>query len=206
VGRLRVRINAPSSGAQVRIDGRLVPAAALGLPTVVMPGRISVVVEVPDGRSARRDVDVAAGKEVDVDIDLPPADRALPSPGSEAPRPEGRTSDTTPSGPSPQRRAAMWTAFGVGAGGLAGFGTFLYLTNSQFNRLNDACTPSGCPATSRDEIDRGKTFEALTYVSLGIGVAATALGIVLLTLPGPSGRPVVRVTALPHAIGAGGTF
>jgi hypothetical protein len=115
-----------------------------GQPIIRVPGKVEVVATAPDGRVARAQVQLAAGRERSVVLklgDAPGVDEAPPPverPDVDAPISAGTEADVAP--PAKQRgrpglRAAAFVAGGVGVAGLAGFGVFGAMNNATYKEL-----------------------------------------------------------------------
>jgi hypothetical protein len=121
------------------------------------------------------------------------------------------SSDTGSQGSSGMRIGA-YTAFGVGAVGLAAGAIFALGAKSDYAKADEICAPRGCPLTRVPEVndidasaDRKKTLATIGFVVGGVGVGT---GTVLLLLSGGS-RPA-RAGVEPWigfgAVGARGRF
>lgn len=203
VGRLTLTIPDIPASASVRVNGREVPVAALGIAIPVMPGALAIVVEAPGFEREERSAEVAVGREATVSVAL----RRLPEPAVVAPT----VVDTTPppTAPPPRRgppRALGWIGVGVGAVGFAGFAGFYVLASGRFDDFGQRCPVTPCSAVSLGEVDEGRTYQILTNVSLGVGIAGAAAAITLFAIGRSSNPPPVSVAIGPRSLGVGGTF
>jgi hypothetical protein len=83
-------------------------------------------------------------------------------------------------------RTIGWVVGGVGVVSLAVAGAFWGVRASAKSDLDNACTADHrCPANLEDTYNRAKTFETLSFVAGGIGIAALATGVVLIV----TGKP-----------------
>lgn len=169
-------VRAAGVGA-VRLDGKDVPEALLGVPRPVDPGAHEVTAA--NASVARFELDDGEKKRIEL-----------------TPLVAGIDPDAAAG-----RRTAAWVAFGVGAAGL-GVGLVaggIALGNK--SSLDDACRDDGgCPADSADDLDgfRGAgTVATVGFVIAGLGAASGA--IILLTLPSETGE---RAGRAPSSIGA----
>lgn len=180
----RVRLEGPPlpAAARVTVGDRALPGAAVGLAVPVRPGRVEVEIAAPGHLSSRQAVTVVAGRTTTVLVDL----RRLPP----APPP-----------PDPNRhRPWMWASLSIGAAGLGAFGVFYALARSEYAGLDDRCTPRPCTQREDAAVARGRTYQTLTNVSLGVGAAGLATGALLWwLLPGP---PEARVSLGPGGVQA----
>lgn len=108
-----------------------------------------------------------------------------------------------------ERTAWPWTAFGVGALGLAGAGVLHLARQGARDDLESTCA-SVCPPRARDDIDRANTYGTLSAISLGVGVVGLGLGAFLLWKEDDARRahpaPSTTVGAPIAGVGRGGPF
>lgn len=205
VGRLTLTVTDVPANATVRVNAREVPVAALGIAIPVMPGAVAVVVEAPGFEREERQVDVAVGREATLGIAL----RALPAVAASAPvvapAVASPPTDAAPSRGGPPR-ALGWIGVGVAALGAAGFATFYSLASSRFDDFGQRCPVTPCPTISQDELDTGRTYQTLTNVSIGVGIAGAAAAVTLFLVGRPSRPPPVQVGVGPRSLVLGGTF
>lgn len=82
----------------------------------------------------------------------------------------------------------------VGGAGLASFAVFGAMSNSQWDKLNAACSDEHCDARLSSHADRGRTYQTIANVSLGVGAALLAAGVTLFVLHENEDAPEVAVT------------
>jgi hypothetical protein len=177
------------SDVEVRVDGALVPASAASSPRKLNPGAHKVEVRAPGHLAVVRDVDVAEGRQVAVDVQLvsdgsKPAD-SMVLPPSDSP-------STVP--------PLAFVAFGVGAAGIGVGAVTGILSLNETAELEDGiCAPGGgCPQTAADQLDRAETLATVSTVSFVVGAVGITAGVLLVLL-----RP--KTTAAP-ATGGGASF
>ncbi len=205
VGRLTLTIPDIPASASVRVNGREIPVAALGIAIPVMPGALAIVVEAPGFEREERSAEVAVGREATVGIAL----RRRPEPEVVATAVVTTTTTAPPSGPPARRgppRALGWIGVGVGALGFAGFAGFYALASGRFDDFGQRCPVTPCSAISQGEVDEGRTYQILTNVSLGVGIAGAAAAITLFAIGRSSSPPPVSVAIGPRSLGVGATF
>jgi hypothetical protein len=194
----------------VSVGGTEIAASDLGKPVVVAPGKVEVVVRSPGGEEERRTVDVLAGKPTTIDV-APPA--AAPATGSVAPAAPCPAAAPAPAQPTGiDQRTLAWVAGGVGLAGLTTFAVFGALNNKTYSELKKDCVGDVCPRSSSDDAERGRTYQTLANVGLGVAVVGLGSGLVLaITAPKSAGgdarntrTPEVRVG--PRAISVAGRF
>ncbi|MEJ7733365.1 MAG: PEGA domain-containing protein [Polyangiaceae bacterium] len=205
VGLVHLRAAGLPPGATVTVGGQTVEGPALEKPVVLAPGSTVVVARAEGYAELRQTVEVAAGGEAEVTLQL---ERLGPSqPSAQSP-----TAATVPppetSGRSPLRTAALVTgAFGVA--NLAGFVVLGLIHNAKYSRLEDECPNKECPADLRDTVDSGKTFQTLANTSLVIGAVGVSAGAILFAVSTrASARPLASATiaAGPGTVRLMGTF
>ncbi len=151
-----VRDSYEIAGLGVSIDGRDVPAKALGFPYKVNPGQHVVSARAPGYVDTLRTVHVKEKQELELELVLTPAESGSPN-GS--------------GGISP----LAWVGFGVGAAGLALGAITGGLALSKEAALADECPDKVCPPDKEDQLD---SAVALSHVSTaGFVVGAVGLGV-----------------------------
>ena len=195
--------------AQVFIDERPVPPEQVGDSHAMDPGAHSVRVEKAGYESQRIDVDLGEGVRRDLTINLVPRIASPKRPRAAAVRaskaPEPRKS-LRAKGSSP------WPVIALSAGSIGigvGVATGVMALHKRSN-LKAACRGEVCPEDSQSDIDAYHSLGFASGLSLGLGLAATTTGFVLLQLGGGSnhqpttGRLLLRV--VPNYLGLEGAF
>ena len=205
VGRLTLTIPGVPDGASIRVNQRTVPVAALGIAIPVMPGPVTITIEAAGFEAEQRHTEVAAGREATVGVVLR---RRAQAEGftevSTLRRPDVALRPTTPgSGP---RRSLGWIGVGVGVVGFAGFVGFYALASGRYDDLGARCTAGGCSTITPSDVDGGRTYQVLTNVSLGVGIAGAAAAVTLFALGRSSEPPPVAVSVGWRSVGVGGSF
>jgi hypothetical protein len=98
----------------------------------------------------------------------------------------------------PKASAWPWVLGGTAAVGLVGAGVFWGLRSNERGDLRQTCDGGICPTDERDAVERGRRYNALAGISLGVGLAAAAgLGVLLLVpkRPKPVGAPRTPLVA-----------
>ncbi|MBI5517206.1 MAG: hypothetical protein HY909_25730 [Deltaproteobacteria bacterium] len=205
IGRVTLTVPEVPAGAHVRIAGREVPVAALGVSVPVLPGHVDVVVECEGYLTETRGLELAAGADERLTVTLrrnPALEGHRETPWTPPPPP--------PPPPPPGRRVPLvvaWSALGVGGAGLVGFGLFAGLASARFSDLERQCGGAACPPELAGRVDGGRTLQTLTNVSLGLGLAGLTAGALLWVLGGPPARPAaVRVGFGGNSLTFEGTF
>jgi hypothetical protein len=194
----RVELHLPADapvGSEVRLDGKPVPPALLGVATPVNPGVHHLTAHAPGRVPYRYDVTLAEGARQAVEISLLPV-------ATEAPR-------DTPPAPAPeahQHRTSPLTIALLAGGGIAiaaGTVTGIAALNHK-SSLDRACNP-GCPAKMSSDLDSFRLDRTLSYVGFGVGLAAAGAGVYLLVHRGASGGEVGALM-LPGGAAVRGSF
>jgi hypothetical protein len=189
VARLSIRVGDLPEGSKLTVNGKQVDTSTLDRPLILAPGSATAVLIAPDGREARREVEIAAGATASVKLDLAaPGESAekmapAPIPASELPPEEDRgkkVSASTSSGSS--LRPWAFIAGGVGVVGLASFGIFGSMSQSKFDSLKEDCPDAHCPPDRGSDIDDGKRFQTFANVGLVVGIVGVGTGVTLFLL------------------------
>jgi len=189
--------------ATVRIDGVLVPPAAVGVKRAADPGFPKVSVAALGYESFEQTVTVGPGEEKSLEVTL----KKLPEVAAPV-----TTSDPAyrPRQKSETRRVVSYVLLAAGGAALAGGGVFAALAIHKRSQLASECTGGLCRSSSQPKIDTYHLYGTISATALGVGVAAVGTGLVLLlTEPKAeeSARAGVRVhPLLGPLLGAEGTF
>lgn len=192
---------------KVFIDGKPVPAAALGVRRVVNPGKRTITAEATGMKPVKRELTINEKQVIDVTLAfeadpnavvVPPAASSTAPPVTEPP--PTATAEPPPPPPTPEQPQGKtgyglaifgFTTGGVlmGLGGVSGL-----LAKKQFDDFRDLCVQKHCPPDKKSE---GSKAEAFSYVSTGgfaLGGAFMVVGIVGLFT---GGRPITRAGLTP---------
>jgi hypothetical protein len=180
----------------VTLDGRLLPAAALGVKRPVDPGK-HVIVARRGSREATREVTLAEGGSAEVEIELPPPDgNGLNTTASSSAAPAGSASVGPRAGETSRPGAALrplgWASVAVGAVaaglGLGALGVALS-KQGDLDRLcpGGTCETGSLGASGKRDYDTYHTARTLALVGIISGVALAGGGTVLLVVT--SGAP-----------------
>ena len=210
--RLHITGVPPGRAATVTVDGAPIPAAALGEPRAVNPGRHDLVAKIGKGAESRSSIDLAPGetKEITLPVQAPPAEAepvvAAPG-GGERP-------------PPPQRSNGLATAgFIVGGVGVAVGSVAGLVAISGKSDLDKTCVPDKqCGTDQHDALDRAKLWGNVSTVSFIVGGAGLLVGLyATLAAPKTTARaPAPKALALsgptitpdlgPGGVGIHGSF
>lgn len=207
VGRLIVETRRVP-GLEVRVADTDLPSAVWGVPYLVTPGTVLVTATAPGHRPFRGEFDVSPGGTRSVRLVLEEAPQQIELPGQPGNSDVQRADTRGSLNPGPI------ALVGVGAAGFIAAGVFYVLRGSALNARDALCDASGCPEGARPDHDRAVTFNTLTNVSLGVGAAFAAGGLVWYLIaprravtPGPQAPvPPARRAGLLFAPSAGGAM
>lgn len=191
--RLVARDPVPSV-AIIRIDGKLVPPALVGVARPVDPGEHVLVVE-HGGEKQDQRFTVAEGASIDLPIEL-----GAGATGGSAPAPSPSASATAPPQPSPPapeppdepsggpgaQPIIGWVAVGLGGAALIVGGITGGLALDRQSTLDDGCPGGDCPPDFHDDVDAFEAFRTVSAVTLIAG-GVLAVGGLTLVLTSPSG-------------------
>jgi hypothetical protein len=185
-GRVTVSMPRPvPSGAQLTIRGQSVSPWHYGQPFFLTPGKVLVEATAPNHLPFRRELSVRAGEEATLSSELVPQNPA-PKPATA----ELRVLSSSP--PTGFGRIAPYATMGLGVVGLGASGLFLLARNDALKKLEALCsgaTNTVCPETpeARSLQQTASRDNKLTNITLGIGAATLAGGIVWWVLEKPGG-------------------
>ncbi|HYJ09689.1 MAG TPA: hypothetical protein VEX18_11790 [Polyangiaceae bacterium] len=199
-------VGADTREVVVELDGKLLPAALVGLPRLVNPGHHQVVAT-RGGQRITATASVAEGQRKSVEVrfaGVSPSARSAPVASVSTNR--SPTADSKQTGSSPRKTWAV-VALAAGGAGLALGGITGGLAIGKRNELedtgqcNDGCSPS--LGDDVDTLDRYRTLSTIGFVAGGVFAAS---GVVLLITAPSSGGAQARAELLPNAFAVKGTF
>jgi hypothetical protein len=180
---------------QVSMDDKPTPGALLGVERPINPGQHRIEARVAGQLRATRELNIDEGQSYQIELDVRPA--------QPAPKPVIAEPASAPAAkPHSWRKTGGYVALGVGALGL-GIGTYTGIVALHHKSdLDSVCKPS-CPPSSADDIDSFRSNRTVSYVSFGVGIAAAATGVALLTIGKPT-EEHLAIRALPTGLQIGG--
>jgi hypothetical protein len=198
-------------GLEVLIDGRVIEGSELG-GALVDPGRHRVEARAPGRTAPPVEIEVVLGEKRDVVVDF-----------SGSPAPEKQADAPPQATVAPQDDGATMTILGVSAVGLgvAGIGVGAVLgivsmgKSSDADELYEACKQKSCAQNSTEAVevrgldDEAATFGTISVLSLGLGAAFAATGVVILVVGSDDGGASEARVEVRPALGGGfvsGTF
>lgn len=160
------------AGAATALDGK---AAGLDTPIPVDAGQHVVEVTLSGRPTKRFEIALADGDRKELTVSLDDAARPPAGPGSGA----STEPDGGARGSSSGLRTAAWIAGGAGVIGLGLFVVSLPVQASASGEIDDACGEDRQRCTTADPIDaqsRGRTWQIVEGVGLGVGLLGLGLG------------------------------
>jgi hypothetical protein len=171
---IQVKVEGPSAGAEVSIDGAVIPPAALSEPRKVNPGKHVVSATAEGFEPVSLEVNAPEGLVTPATLTMTPL--AGPSGGGVPGKPAG-------GGLSP----LVFVGFGVGAAGLIAGGVTGALSLSKTSSIKDQCAENVCPPSTAEDIRSATTLANVSNISFAVGAAGVAVGVVGIFLSGGSG-------------------
>ena len=163
-------------GVRVLVDGSTLLESLTGRAVPLDPGPHRIRYVVAGAPPVEEEVLIAEGdrqRSLVVTFRVPLQSDGSAEPDASAPAPPDTTHTSSPS------TAPIWIAGGVGAIGLAAF-TYLHLSAwGDYHDLVSTCGVTGCDP---EEVDAVRTKLIVADVSLGVGVTAIGVGVVLALL------------------------
>lgn len=186
IPKLTVKLKPAGSTAKVTVDGRELPAALIGVPYPIDPGKHRV--ELGD---ASQEVILTEGEAKDVEFDAPPVDAVpppAPTPGASAPAaassaaPAAATSRAAPAADTSSEPSALpaYLALGIGGAGFIFGGVTGFIALQKKSDLDDNCPDGSCGPDFHADVDSYDSMKLLATIGLGVGVIGVASGVVLL--------------------------
>ena len=213
---LTVTIEPREAQPSVTVDGSPVSSALIGVERPTDPGKHEVVAKAPGYLEAKTGVELAEGarQAVTLKLTLDPNAPLTPPPTGETPAPT--TAPATPDAVPPKSGGAKTLSYvmlGVGGVGLAVGGVTGFMALGKKGDLD--CPDNTCSGAEAQELDSANTLALVSTIGFGVGIAATAVGVVLLVTSGGS-KEAPRAAALgglrfepyigPNSAGVTGTF
>ena len=219
-----LRVESPTAGATLSIDGRAAGALPMTEPARIAAGAVVVEVRAPGHAVDRREVTVAAGETVRLVVQLAPQVDAAPQVTALRVRPAEPAAPVGPTAPShPPRelpapsgvtRTLGWLSLGVAAVAIGGGVGAMVLRDDAAARWNDDArclvgvrTREERCSDDRDAVSTAHDVMVGGYVAGGV----LAVGAAVLFLVSPSTReraaePRVTVAVGPDRVVVGGRF
>lgn len=181
IGRVMVVLDDGVPEATVTLNGAAFPKERLGTPVTVLPGQQRLVASAEGKDDVVRDLTVGGGKLEAVALFFEHEAACPTGPSKKGPR--GETADQGQGMSTLQLIGAI--TLGVGVAGLGVGAATRAAASAKFSTLEQTCGDLRCtdPAYG-DVVDSGKTFELLSYITLGAGGGLALIGGALLLFGG----------------------
>ena len=165
---LRVRVLGGTSGepVDILIDGKKLSAEQAAIDRPTNPGDHRLEARAPDGRVGNRQVTLAEGAHMDVEITLAPIAPVVAPPPAVAPQPVVSGGST---------RTLGWV-LGITGAAFTTVGAVTGIMALNDNATLEAVCKPGCPVDEADTIDAWRRERTLSYVSFGLGALGLGAG------------------------------
>lgn len=194
IPKLTVKRGAGADNASISVDGVSVGDQVVGTPMPTDPGPHAVEAKAPGFKLFRQSVRLAEQQSETIEVVLEA--EPVPPPGT------GPGGVVQPRGRSP---LPGYVIGGIGVASLAASGVFFYLRGSKISDLDKVCpTRQTCPESAKNDISDGRTYNVVADVTLAVGIAAVASGIVLVVTSRPSSSGPEQAPSVAIAPGFGG--
>ena len=196
IPKITLKRGSGAEAASVAVDGTSIGDQAIGTPMPTDPGPHTVEAKAPGFKPFRKALRLAEQQSETVELVLEP--EPVPPPGVAG----GGT------GQAPGRSPVYgYVIGGIGIASLGASGIFFGLRASKISDLDKACPNRTCPSDQQSDIDAGKLYTTIANVTLAVGVAAIAGGVVLVLSSGPSKEePKVALAPAPGGAQVFGHF
>ena len=187
IPKITVKRGSGAEAASVAIDGVSLGDQMIGQPMPIDPGPHTVEATAPGFKLFRKSMRVAEQQSESIEIVLEP------EPVAATPVANGGGNARAGQGRSP---VYGYVIGGIGIASLGASGVFFGLRASKISSLDKVCPPPDrqCPShAQQSDIDAGKLDTTIANVTLAVGVAAVAGGLVLILTSGPSSEPSVAL-------------
>jgi hypothetical protein len=185
VAKIIVALADAPPNTSVTLNGTPLPAAKVGKPFAVEPGKITVRAQPADGAVVEKSVELAAGATETVTLVLGNDPSAVPDEPVE-PTPTAPT-DAAPNSKGGSLRTIGFITAGVGVVGIAVFAVAGSMSNSKFDEVESECGGQRCSDPKyADTIDSGKRFETIANVGLVVGGVGLLAGGAMILFGGPT--------------------
>ncbi|MCB9588519.1 MAG: hypothetical protein H6718_24130 [Polyangiaceae bacterium] len=208
IPKLTVKLKPVGAVAQVTIDGRELPAALIGVPHPIDPGKHRVEL----GGEAQ-EVILTEGEAKEVELNAPAVDATPPPmPANVAPKPATTPpADASPRAGSPPVDAGSessalpaYLALGMGGAGFIFGGVTGFIALQKKSDLDDNCPDKSCGPEFHADVDSYDSMKLLSTIGLAVGVVGVASGVVLLISRSRESEVHARVGL--GSVGVGGRF
>ncbi|MBX3130790.1 MAG: hypothetical protein KF718_28990 [Polyangiaceae bacterium] len=170
---------AKSPDLVVLLNGKPLPAALIGVPAPIDPGKHEIVVRGADGKELRRSVDLTEGQARTLTLEVA-------SGGAVTAREQPSDASGSKPAVAPSKPALVWIAGGVGVAGLGVGIVGGVLATGRHSDATAACPNLRCAPGSagQDDVDAFRTLRTVSTVGYVVGVVGLGTAAALwLTAP-----------------------
>ena len=181
---LTLVVERPAAGLKLSRNGEPLDAGSFGSKLPTDPGRYTIVASAPGRLDWKGEISVEGGGD-DKQLQVPELKEAPPGPSGAA------VGTGAVAAPPSKPSKVPYIVGGIGLGVTAVGLVFGGLAQSKYTSATDACpTRKGCSPNALDERDSAQLFANVSNVTVGVGLATVATGVVLLLTRGStSERP-----------------
>jgi hypothetical protein len=185
VGKIIVALADAPPDTSVTLNGTPLPAAKVGKPFAMAPGKISVRAQPPGGAVVEKSVELGAGQTETVTLVL--GDNPSAEPDEPVVPVAPAAVDEKPKTKGGGLRTIGFITAGVGVAGIAVFAIAGSMSNSKFDEVESGCGSKRCSDPKYgDTIDSGKRLETIANVGLVVGGVGLLAGGAMILFGGPS--------------------
>jgi len=167
----RVAIVRLRSDGVVKVNDVPLDGDAAARLLVLLPGRTRFRLELASGARVEKELDLQGGQDVEVELHVPAAEVAEPA--EPAPQPTERVVVMQDAN-AISRDTLGYVSVGAGAVGFLGFTIFGIAANSEASTLAEQCVGYSCPESLAAVAERGRSFQTVANVGLGVGIVGVA--------------------------------
>lgn len=188
IPKITIKRGSGAEAAEVAVDGVSVGDQVIGTPMPTDPGPHTIDAKASGFKPFRKGVRLAEQQTETIEVVLEP--EPVPPPGAGLGGGGGRAGGRSP--------VFGYVLGGIGIASLGASGLFFGLRAAKISDLDKACPNRTCPSSDQQsDIDAGKLYTTMANVTLAVGVAAIAGGIVLVLTSGPSTEASVALAPAP---------
>jgi hypothetical protein len=208
--------------ATVTIDGAVIPAAAIGQPRKVNPGKHVIAAKIGEGNASTIEITLAEkeSKDAQLAVEAPATTTTTPTTNSTTSGTTSATTGTTtsttppPAATSQGTHLSPWFWVGValtGTGVVTGAITGLVST-SKASTVKSECNDTHCPPSAQSDIDGAKATGTIATVSFIVAGVGAGIAIVAFVSGGSddekkvSTKPRVNLAVGPGSLAVVGAF
>ena len=195
---------APAEGLTVTIDGEQVPAASVGEPRPVDPGKHAIVATAAGGGRAEGSATLAEGEARTVELTIAPgaatsgaaaSASSATTAASPSASPSNGAASSAPSSSAPAATASrplgplVYAGFGAGAVGVIVGTVTGIVAFSKASTVKNECPGNVCLRSADSDIQSGRTFGNVSTAGFLVGAAGVAVGALGLVLRGSAEAP-----------------